>query len=149
MQKSSSNNSFTAPNTNSSPSQASTNANNQVANVAEIQAQFELLVELRRFINIDLFQRGYYQVRLSIKCGNKQVPIKVVLQLENNKNNLNLSDSMFPSCVLDEYAISKTFLILYRNEEINLDDQILFKISTLVNAFNVNYLISIFCLNSE
>lgn len=49
---------------------------------------------------------------------------------------------MYPSCVLDEYAISKTFLILYRNEEINLDDQILFKISTLVNAFNVinNYL---------
>ena len=44
---------------------------------------------------------------------------------------------MFPSCVLDEYAISKTFLILYRNEEINLDDQILFKISTLDNAFNV------------
>ena len=47
---------------------------------------------------------------------------------------------MFPSCVLDEYAISKTFLILYRNEEINLDDQILFKISTLVNAFNVSKL---------
>lgn len=46
---------------------------------------------------------------------------------------------MYPSCVLDEYAISKTFLILYRNEEINLDDQILFKISTLVNAFNVNF----------
>ena len=44
---------------------------------------------------------------------------------------------MFPSCVIDEYAVSKTFLILYRNEEIILDDQILFKISTLVNAFNV------------
>ena len=44
---------------------------------------------------------------------------------------------MFPSCVIDEYAVSKTFLILYRNEEIILDDQIIFKISTIVNAFNV------------
>lgn len=44
---------------------------------------------------------------------------------------------MFPSTVLDDCAVSKTFLILYRNEEINLDDQFLFKISTLLNAFNV------------
>ena len=44
---------------------------------------------------------------------------------------------MFPSCIYDEYGVSKTFLILYRNEEIILDDQIIFKISTLVNAFNV------------
>ena len=57
---------------------------------------------------------------------------------------------MYPSCVLDEYAISKTFLILYRNEEINLDDQILFKISTLVNAFNViNSYLFFFCNNSK
>lgn len=44
---------------------------------------------------------------------------------------------MYPSCVVDDYAVSKTFLILYRNEEIILDDQILFKVSTLVNAFNL------------
>lgn len=44
---------------------------------------------------------------------------------------------MYPSCVIDDYAVSKTFLILYRNEEILLDDQILFKISTIVNAFNL------------
>ena len=45
---------------------------------------------------------------------------------------------MFPSCIYDEYAISKTFLILYRNEEIILDDHIIFKISALVNIFNVS-----------
>lgn len=90
MQKSSSNNSF---NKNESIVSTSTNnlQSNQTTNTADVQAQFELLVELRRFINIDLFQRGYYQIRVSIKCGNKQVPIKVVLQLENNKNNQNLS----------------------------------------------------------
>ena len=104
MQKSSSNNSFskneisTVSTSSSSQSQSGVNNNNISSNnisngisAADVQAQFELLVELRRFINIDLFQRGYYQIRVSIKCGNKQVPIKVVLQLENNKNNLNLS----------------------------------------------------------
>ena len=44
---------------------------------------------------------------------------------------------MYPSCIYEEYGVSKTFLILYRNEEIMLDDQIIFKVSTLVNAFNV------------
>ena len=33
------------------------NNNNNNLNI-DIQAQFELCVELRRFINIDLFQRG-------------------------------------------------------------------------------------------
>jgi len=104
---------------------------------ADIQAQLELLVELRKFINIDLHQRGYYQIRLQLKCLNKQMPIKIMLQLEKNPNNVNLSDSMYPSCVIDDYAVSKTFLILYRNEEIILDDQVLFKISTIVNAYNL------------
>ena len=98
MQKSSSNNSFnknevSTVSTNSQIQSTVSTATNgtSVASTADVQAQFELLVELRRFINIDLFQRGYYQIRVSIKCGNKQVPIKVILQLENNKNNLNLS----------------------------------------------------------
>lgn len=85
-----------------------------------------------------MFNSSYYQIRASIKFQNKQLPLKVIVELENNKNNQNLSDSMFPSCVYDEYAVSKTFLILYRNEEIILDDHILFKITTLVNVFNVS-----------
>lgn len=51
---------------NSSNSSSSNNINTSSNNVNgsncsvnnEIQAQFELCVELRRFINIDLFQRG-------------------------------------------------------------------------------------------
>lgn len=58
-------------------------------------------------------------------------------------------DVMFPSTVIDEYAVSKTFLILYRNEEIMLDDQYIFKISTLLNAFNVKLsFLSLFSLHS-
>ena len=74
-----------------SASLSASNSNNQNA---DIQAQFELLVELRRFINIDVFQRGYYQVRLQLKCMNKQLPIKILLQLEKNPNNINLSGKL-------------------------------------------------------
>lgn len=127
----------TTSNNNTHGSNNALNSSQSNKEAADIQAQFELLVELRKFINIDLFQRGYYQVRLQLKCANKQIPMKIMLQLEKNQNNQNLSDSMFPSSVIDDYAVSKTFLILYRNEEIILDDQILFKISTIVNAFNI------------
>ena len=77
-------------------SASNSNLNSSSANAAqnqyvEIQAQIELCVELRRFINIDLFQRGYYQIRLSIKCNNKQIPTKILVQLENTANNANLS----------------------------------------------------------
>jgi hypothetical protein len=67
----------------------------------DIQAQFELAVELRRFMNIDLFQRGYYQVRLTLKCPNKQIPTKILVQLENNANNNNLSGKLFIFQVLN------------------------------------------------
>ena len=56
---------------------------------------------------------------------------------------------MFPSCVIDGYAVSKTFLILYKNEEINLDDQIIFKISSILNAFRVKILHTLFLLNNN
>ncbi len=39
----------------------------------------------------------------------------------------------------EDFAISKTFLILYRNEEIILDDCILFKISAIINVLNVSF----------
>ena len=64
--------------------------------LSNVQAQFEVAVELRRFINIDLFQRGYYQIRLSLKCANKLIPSKVSVKLEKTTNNNNLSEVMFP-----------------------------------------------------
>lgn len=79
---------------NGSLSSSNSNQNLNQSNTAEIQAQFEMLVELRRFMNIDLFQRGYYQIRVQIKCMNKQVPIKIMLQLEKNQNNMNLSGEL-------------------------------------------------------
>jgi hypothetical protein len=90
-----------------------TNGSSITNNNIDIQVQFELCVELRRFINIDLFQRGlvviefscnrisniynssYYQIRCSVKFQNKQTPIKVLVDLENNQNNQNLSGNLF------------------------------------------------------
>ena len=79
---------FSSP---SSTSNTNATSNSNSALSVEIQAQFELSVELRRFINIDLFQRGYYQIRLSIKCANKQMLTKIFLTLENSQSNNNLS----------------------------------------------------------
>lgn len=78
----------------SSSNNVQLNQSNQNLSV-EIQAQFELSIELRKFINIDLFQRGYYQIRLTIKCSNKQIPTKIILQLESNQNNNNLSGQFY------------------------------------------------------
>ncbi|RNA35146.1 hypothetical protein BpHYR1_040917 [Brachionus plicatilis] len=77
------------------------NSNNQNL-YADIQAQLELSVELRRFVNIDLFQRGYYQIRISLRLSNKQIPVKVVLQLENEHTNKNLSE---PSKLIFIYSV--------------------------------------------
>ena len=65
-----------------------------MSQIADIQAQFEMSVELRKFINIDLFQRGYYQIRVSAKVGNKQALSKITVHLEPNKNNCNLSGKL-------------------------------------------------------
>ena len=87
--------SSSSTNINVTNTNVTTNNNNNNSNNAnqyvDIQAQFELSIELRKFINIDLFQRGYYQIRLSIKCANKQMPTKISLTLENSQSNNNLS----------------------------------------------------------
>ena len=96
MQKYGQPSSVSAANSSSSSSTTSSSSSSPQPS-AEIQAQFELLIELRKFMNIDLFQRGYYQVRIAARCGNKQMPVKIILQLENNANNNNLSGELqFP-----------------------------------------------------
>lgn len=88
-------NAISSSNTNNTNTfSSSTGANSNSNSYVEIQAQFELSIELRKFINIDLFQRGYYQIRFSIKCGNKQIPIKIIVQLENTQSNNNLSGNL-------------------------------------------------------
>lgn len=47
------------------------------------------------------------------------------------------NEEIHPACIFNDRAVSKTFLIIYKNEEIELDDQFNFKLSVIVDAQNV------------
>ena len=48
------------------------------------------------------------------------------------------NESIFPATVFNDCAVSKTFLIIFKNEEVELDDQFNFKLSVIVDAQNVS-----------
>ena len=48
----------------------------------------------------------------------------------------------YPACIINGAAVTKTFQILYRNEEVRLEDVINFRIHTIVEAGKVNNLSS-------
>ena len=50
----------------------------------------------------------------------------------------------YPACIINGAAVTKTFQILYRNEEVRLDDVINFRIHALVEAGKVNIYNSLF-----
>lgn len=100
--------------------------------MADLQAEIELTVELRKFINIDLFVQGYYQIRTGIKFASRiQSATKIEIKSEIPSN---ADDSIYPACVFNDWAVSKTFLIIFKNEEVHLDDQFNFKLSVIVDA---------------
>ena len=47
------------------------------------------------------------------------------------------NERIYPASTLNEWGVSKTFLIVYKNEEVQLDDQFNFKLSVIVDAQNV------------
>nr|XP_045599239.1 protein FAM135A-like isoform X1 [Procambarus clarkii] len=98
--------------------------------MGELQATIELALHIHKFYNVDLFQRGYYQLRTFIKASTK-LPAKIELSLPRNNSGSGL---VFPACVVNGAAVSKTFQILYRNEEVHLDDHVLFKLHLILDA---------------
>ena len=98
---------------------------------------------------------SYYQVRAGVKCAPRiqsttkvelksECPSPFGIDLSRSKGlvliNWSLDDSndqIYPACVFNEWGVSKTFLIIYKNEEVQLDDQINFKLSVIVDAQNV------------
>ena len=48
-------------------------------------------------------------------------------------------DLIFPASVMNGVAVSKTFQILYRNEDVSVDDIILFKVQMLVDTQKVRH----------
>ncbi|CAF3725517.1 unnamed protein product [Adineta steineri] len=107
--------------------------------MADLQAEIELTVELRKFVNIDLFVQGYYQIRTGIKFAPRiQSATKIEIKSELSSVIDDSNDSIYPACVFNDWGVSKTFLIIFKNEEVQLDDQFNFKLSVIVDAQNIN-----------
>uniref|UniRef100_A0A8D8VMD1 Protein FAM135A n=1 Tax=Cacopsylla melanoneura TaxID=428564 RepID=A0A8D8VMD1_9HEMI len=98
--------------------------------MVDLQATIEFCVELFKFHNVDLFQRGFYQIRTSLRCSPK-FPVKIEVSVAKNPKNKSESN---PASVVNEVAVSKTFQILYRNEEVKLDDIFLFRVHMLLES---------------
>ncbi|XP_036439273.1 protein FAM135A [Colossoma macropomum] len=100
--------------------------------MSEVQATVEFSVELHKFYNVDLFQRGFYQVR-----GSMKVPPRTPHRIEASLLQPTSSDLAFPASVQDDVICSKTFQILYKNEEIVVNDVLIFKVKMLLDEKKV------------
>nr|XP_033792806.1 protein FAM135A isoform X2 [Geotrypetes seraphini] len=96
--------------------------------MSEIQATVEFSVELHKFYNVDLFQRGFYQIRASMK-----IPPRVPHKIEASLLRPTGFDLAFPASVQDNVICSKVFQILYKNEEIAVNDVLIFKVKMLLD----------------
>uniref|UniRef100_A0A8C1U2Y7 Family with sequence similarity 135 member A n=1 Tax=Cyprinus carpio TaxID=7962 RepID=A0A8C1U2Y7_CYPCA len=100
--------------------------------MTEVQATVEFSLELHKFFNVDLFQRGFYQIRASMK-----VPPRIPQRVEASLLHPIGSDLAFPASVQDDVVCSKTFQILYKNEEIVVNDVLVFKVMMLLDVKKV------------
>ncbi|KAJ7987485.1 hypothetical protein DPEC_G00326990 [Dallia pectoralis] len=100
--------------------------------MSEVQATVEFTVELHKFYNVDLFQRGFYQIRACMKVP-PRVPHKVEASLLYPAG----ADLAFPAAVLNDVICSKTFQILYKNEEVVVNDVMVFKVLMLLDEKKV------------
>ncbi|KAM8777783.1 protein FAM135A isoform 7-T8 [Rhynchonycteris naso] len=96
--------------------------------MTEVQAMVEFSVELNKFYNVDLFQRGFYQIRASMK-----IPPRVPHRVEASLFHAAGMTLAFPASVHDSLICSKTFQILYKNEEVVLNDVMIFKVKMLLD----------------
>ncbi|XP_078397088.1 protein FAM135B isoform X2 [Cetorhinus maximus] len=100
--------------------------------MSEVQGTVEFSVELHKFYNVDLFQRGYYQVRTALKIP-PRIPHRLTATFTGPTGDLVPS----PPFVHDNTVYSKIFQILYRNEEIVVNDPSLFRVHLLLDGERV------------
>ena len=62
-----------------------------------------------------------------------QVPCKIEVSLPRTKK----SDLIFPPSIVNGIAVSKTFQILYRNEEVQLDDVIHYRVHIVLDSAKI------------
>ncbi|XP_076610295.1 protein FAM135B isoform X1 [Chaetodon auriga] len=106
--------------------------------MSEVQGTLEFSVELHKFHNVDLFQRGFYQVRAGLKVS-PRVPHRLIATTQDNTGEC----SSFTSAgVYDGTVFSRIFQILYRNEEITVNDCMIFKVHLLLDGERVEEALS-------
>ncbi|KAM4770800.1 protein FAM135A isoform 1-T1 [Rhinophrynus dorsalis] len=96
--------------------------------MSDVQATVEFSVELLKFYNVDLFQRGFYQIRAYMK-----IPPRIPHRIEASLLRVSGDDLAFPASVQDTVICSKIFQILYKNEEIAVNDVMNFKAKMLLD----------------
>ncbi|XP_069830695.1 protein FAM135A isoform X3 [Dendropsophus ebraccatus] len=96
--------------------------------MSDVQATVEFSVELQKFYNVDLFQRGFYQLRTSMK-----IPPRIPHRIEASLLRVTGDDLAFPASVQDTVICSKIFQILYKNEEVAVNDVMNFKVKMLLD----------------
>ncbi|CAL8362926.1 unnamed protein product [Arctogadus glacialis] len=97
--------------------------------MSEVQGTLEFSIELHKFHNVDLFQRGYYQVRAGLKVS-PRVPHRLIATTPGNAGDCTFSS---PG-VYDGAVFSRIVQILYRNEEVTVNDCMTFKVHLLLDG---------------
>ncbi|KAL2080103.1 hypothetical protein ACEWY4_023896 [Coilia grayii] len=105
--------------------------------MSEVQGTVEFSVELHKFHNVDLFQRGFYQVRVRLKVS-PRVPHRLMVTTPGYTGECSFS----AAGVHDGGVFSRIFQILYRNEEINLNDVMNFRVHLLLDGERVEEALS-------
>uniref|UniRef100_A0A8C7NNZ2 Family with sequence similarity 135 member B n=1 Tax=Oncorhynchus mykiss TaxID=8022 RepID=A0A8C7NNZ2_ONCMY len=110
--------------------------------MSEVQGTLEFSVELNKFHNVDLFQRGFYQVRAGLKVS-PRVPHRLIATTPGNTGDCSFSSAGVHDGVHEDTTVfSRIFQILYRNEEVNVDDRMLFKVHLLLDGERVEEALS-------
>ncbi|XP_077971040.1 protein FAM135A-like isoform X2 [Styela clava] len=97
----------------------------------DLQATVEIAVDLGRFCNVDLFQRGFYQVAVKLtEPTHPQAKVEVHVLKTND------SDHFCPARVFDDGlgAVSKCLQVLYKREECHLNHTFLFRVHCLLDS---------------
>ncbi|XP_059671323.1 protein FAM135B [Gavia stellata] len=100
--------------------------------MSEVQGTVEFSVELHKFHNVDLFQRGYYQIRAGLKIPSR-IPHRLFATIAGQTGD----SSLCSACVHENNVYSRIFQILYRNEEIILNESMNFRVHLLLDGERV------------
>ncbi|XP_074641981.1 protein FAM135A-like [Tubulanus polymorphus] len=103
--------------------------------MSELQATLEFQVEFGKFYNVDLFQRGNYQLRVGLRASPK-APVKVEVSIPRTHDQP-VSEQVAPAAIINGIGITKTFEILYRNEDVALNDVMMFRVHMLVDSLKI------------